>query len=156
MACGAAPARTLDEPLNDKPTVGSEINRGFEAAFNCVMANLADAQKTSDCDQAVVQAEEQKHADSDPFKLGLYYGACVHFATEIRSDTEGQATNRAAADDLTFAKIELKFTYQQFKLVRDAVGISDDHLIDATKMVPEGRAGAKRELLEWEQHPPGA
>jgi len=155
VAC-AAPAWAVDlnSSLNDRPTVGSEVKRGFKAAFHCMTSNNPFARKIADCVDDAASNDEQRHADSTPFRLGLYYGACVNLSTLVKTDTDLQKKNSAARADLEYAKIDLKYAYEQFRLVQKKIGLSDEQVVQGTGMLPEGRSGAIQQLRNWVKSPP--
>ncbi len=111
----AAPARAqskLEAPASRRPTVGSEINRGQDAAFNCSMnTDVLSRTAFTDCVSDTVTINRQKSILSDPFEFGLYVRALeIANIRRMTPDTDGMVRvwhNRAAhimrANKLTLA-----------------------------------------------------
>ena len=103
-----AAAADLNAPLDEKPTLGSEIKRGWNAAFDCSLAHIVDVQGMNDCTSAAGSKAHQERPNPDPFLLGLYLGSTLHFAAQAeRPDPVGgpipgvsdQATNKRNAEE---------------------------------------------------------
>lgn len=71
ISLGAHARTGLDAPVNTKPTVRSEIRRGYSAAFNCFLETTSDYSAFTTCVNAVQEDNVQKSTLSDPFLLGL-------------------------------------------------------------------------------------
>ena len=71
ISLGAQAQTSLDAPVDTKPTVRSEIKRGYSAAFNCFLEATNDYLAFTICVSAVQEENEQKSTLSDPFLLGL-------------------------------------------------------------------------------------
>src|ERR1700688_2710004 len=65
-------AADLNAPLVDQPTIGSEIKRGWSAAFDCHLNHLRPLGFAHCIDEAS-SAAEQNHANYKPFELGLFF-----------------------------------------------------------------------------------
>jgi hypothetical protein len=71
----AAQAVNLNAPLSRQPTVGSEIDRGQEASFECGLKNLVDLLAFINCVDRSLLLNKQKATLSDPYEFGLYVRA---------------------------------------------------------------------------------
>jgi len=65
----------LDAPVSRQPTVGSEIDRGQSAAFDCGLNNVGHLPAFVSCINNTVTTSQQKSTLSDPFLFGLYVRA---------------------------------------------------------------------------------
>jgi hypothetical protein len=74
VACAPVMAQNskLNAPISRQPTVGSEIDRGQEAGFDCGIHNLTDLSKFIACVNDVITANRQRTTLSEPFEFGLY------------------------------------------------------------------------------------
>jgi hypothetical protein len=68
-------AADLNAPVVPKVTIKSEIKRGDDAAFRCLMKTHMGWPDFSSCLDEVLSAETQRNTISDPFRLGFYYRA---------------------------------------------------------------------------------
>ncbi|WP_298261680.1 hypothetical protein [Bradyrhizobium sp.] len=68
----------LNAPISRQPTVGSEIDRGQDAAFDCGLHNLTNFAEFVACLNDIVTANRQKSTLSEPFQFGLYVRALQH------------------------------------------------------------------------------
>jgi hypothetical protein len=74
--CGGTGAQNakLDTPVSRQPTVGSEIERGQDAGFQCGLDHKETAKFVA-CVNDVLAANKQKTTLSAPFEFGLYVRA---------------------------------------------------------------------------------
>lgn len=74
MICAPAAAQSskLNAPISQRPTVGSEIDRGQEIGFECGLHNISDRAKLVGCVNDAIMANKQKATLSEPFEFGLY------------------------------------------------------------------------------------
>ncbi len=106
----------LDAPISRQPTVGSEIDRGQDAAFDCGLHNLTNFAAFVACMNDVITVNRQKSTLSEPFQFGLYVRALQH-AYVHKVALEGNVT--IWRDDMV--KI-MKSNRLSFKNFCDAVG----------------------------------
>jgi phosphoenolpyruvate carboxylase len=72
LAPTVASTASLDAPIDQKPTIRSEIHRGAMRAFDCHLANLRDNLQALFCTNDAISAETQKNTITDAFQLGLH------------------------------------------------------------------------------------
>jgi hypothetical protein len=82
----------LDAPISTKPTVGVEIKRGADTAFECFSKNLSKYRAFVECLNNEIHSNQQNNTKSDPYMLGLSIVALV----------DGQASNGGQEDPLWF------------------------------------------------------
>ena len=101
----------LDAPVSRQPTVGSEINRGQKAAFNCSMnTNVLSQTEFADCVSNTVTINRQRSTLSDPFEFGLYVRALeIANVRRMTPDTDGMVAvwHKRAADIMRSKKLTL-------------------------------------------------
>ena len=77
-APGLAQNSKLNAPISRQPTVGSEIDRGQDAAFDCGLHNLTNFAAFVTCLNDIITVNQQKSTLSQPFQFGLYVRALQH------------------------------------------------------------------------------
>lgn len=83
----------LNAPVSRQPTVGSEIQRGNEAAFDCSLHYLTDLRKFIVCMNDLIETNRQKSTLSEPFELGLYLQALSYASVHHHSlNSDGSFT----------------------------------------------------------------
>jgi len=123
-------AADLNAPLSDHPTLGSEIKRGWDAAFDCSLHNLnalADGQCISDASSAA----QQQHSNYKPFELGLYFGewqAEDLAAMSAQSLSNNVITRQAAPEHAR----EAAGAYTVFHHLQVELGVTDAQLMATT------------------------
>jgi hypothetical protein len=151
----AAQAPNLNAPIDTRPTIGSEINRGYSAAFDCSLQHVADALPFSQCVSDAVSTDQQKQPNSLPFMVGAYWGECVSEALMVKSDRELAASNSVAAASLPDAERELGMSYPVFRHYQQKLGVTDQQLVEAIDDVtPAGKQSFLAQLHAWENQPP--
>ena len=68
-------AADLNAPVVPKITIKSEIQRGGDAAFRCLIKTHTEWPAFSSCIDEALSAETQRNTITDPFRLGFYYRA---------------------------------------------------------------------------------
>ena len=68
-------AADLNAPVVPKITIKSEIQRGGDAAFHCLIKTHFVWLDFTNCLDEVQSAETQRNTITDPFSLGFYYRA---------------------------------------------------------------------------------
>lgn len=157
VAHRAAQAPDLNAPIDTRPTIGSEINRGNKAAFDCSLQNVADALSFSQCVSDAISADQQKQPNSLPFMVGAYWGECVSEALMVKTDLELAPTNSIAAAELPTAQRALALSYSVFRHYQEKLGVTDEQLIAADgDLTPNGKQSLLAQLRSWKQQPPKA
>jgi hypothetical protein len=76
----------LNAPVRQQLTVGSEIERGQDVAFECGLRNVVDFAKFAACINDAVTTNRQKVTLSEPFEFGLYVRALQHsYVHQVKS-----------------------------------------------------------------------
>jgi hypothetical protein len=80
MLCTPSMAQNskLNAPISRQPTVGSEIDRGQDIAFDCGLNNLTNTAAYVACLNDAITVNRQKNTLSEPFQFGLYVRALQH------------------------------------------------------------------------------
>jgi hypothetical protein len=154
MSISCAAATDLNAPLDERPTIRTEIYRGFRAAFNCVMEDSKYADGIERCALRHAGAEEQRMPNHLPFEVGLYYGACVFLRVQIEADTRISRSNSVAAAELPIVKHSYATLYRLFRQQQGILNISDKDLVDATGVINKAKAESLNELLLWARELP--
>ena len=152
---GTANAADLDAPLNDRPTLGSEIERGWRAATDCNLKNIANALEYVDCIDGTASKAQQEHSNANPFLLGLYYGEAAHFGTDPKVDSENASSNSFAASEVATDRARLAPAYEVFRHYQKQLDVKDDQLVGTlSDLSDKGKADALAQLKNWEIIPP--
>ena len=153
----ATQAPDLNAPIDTRPTIASEINRGNRAAFDCSLQHVSDALSFSECVSDAISTDQQKQPNSVPFMVGAYWGECATEALMVKSDLELASTNSVAAAILPDAQRELPMSYPVFRHYQEKLGVTDEQLIAALDDVtPAGKQSLLAQLHSWEKQPPKA
>lgn len=148
-------APDLNAPIDTQPTIGSEINRGTKAAFDCSLQHVSDALAFGECVSDAISADEQKQPNSLPFEVGALWGECTSEALLVKTDLELAPTNSVAAEELPSAQRELALSYKAFRHYQEKLGVTDQQLVAAVDDLSEaGRQSSLAQLHSWEQQPP--
>jgi hypothetical protein len=125
-----ASAVDLNKPINNTPTVATEIKRGSDAAWQCdsVMTNALDYAR---CIFKVEELNRQKVVDYQPFDLGLFFAAWLNLDI-----TAGSVKKVMGEDSTRFqdAYREADSMFTLFSSVQAEMKVSDKQLINITKM----------------------
>jgi hypothetical protein len=81
---GHASANVLDRPLNDKPTVRTEIVRGTDTAFACGPRSDLPTEEIR-CMTDAITADRLRHPDGVPFRVGVLYGGCYQLSADYKA-----------------------------------------------------------------------
>jgi hypothetical protein len=123
-------AADLNAPLVDRPTLGSEIKRGWDAASDCYLHNLealADGQCISDASSAA----QQQRSNYKPFELGLYFGEWQ--AEDLAAiSAQSLSNNVIAQQEAPEHAREAGAAYTVFRHLQAELGITDAQLMAAT------------------------
>jgi hypothetical protein len=155
-----APAKhapDLNAPIDTRPTIASEINRGNRAAFDCSLQNVSEAPSFSECVSDAISSDQQKQTNSLPFMVGAYWGECSSEALMVKSDSKLAPTNSVAAASLPDAERQLALSYPVFRHYQEKLGVTDEQLIEAIDdLTPTGKQMLLAQLHAWEKDPPPA
>lgn len=132
---------TLDAPTTKRVTIGSEIQRGFDAVFEVTLdANPTDLLGYTERIEAVFDREKQKNTDSDAYLLGASLQAWSAMSIALRVNRESSIAQDprvlASADGWAW------IWFRKFRVLQKQLSIDDKVLISATPM--------KYEVLEPE------
>jgi hypothetical protein len=136
-------AADLNAPIETKPTVGSEIRRGTEAAFDCFSRNVMSPFDAEECTSNVeAQNRQRLQAGFEPFSLGAYYMGWFL--------ADGFAFNAKLGEALTAqwhrVATDLFASYRDFQ---NRLSLTNDQLITAGKFTEKGAADAKARIEFW-------
>ena len=120
---GSRPQR---ESCPAKITIKSEIQRGGDAAFHCLIKTHFVWLDFSSCLDEVLSAETQRNTISDPFSLGFYYKAYVLMGTI------GKATPEVRESGL-FVKQE-QFYFKTQGQLRKSLHLSENDICHALEI----------------------
>jgi hypothetical protein len=136
-------AADLNAPIEAKPTVGSEIKRGTEAAFDCFSRNVMVPFDAEECTSNVESQNRQRlMAGFEPFSLGAYYMGWFLADGFAFNDKLGSALSaqwRRVAADL----------FASYRDYQNRLGLTNDQLITAGKFTVQGAANAKTRIEFW-------
>jgi len=149
----AAPAFAADinAPLNDTPTIASEIRRGDTAAFHCHLDNLIEQLAFSDCISAAAKGDEQRHPNYAPFELGLYLKTFMLDPARIE---EGRKVGTINNDDIAFITNDIAISYFEFRLNQKKLGLTDEQIVAALAAGDPASWLSLEQFREWERNPP--
>ncbi len=145
LTISGAAAADLNAPINNTPTIGSELQRGVAAAFDCHLKFVSDTSRQSQCALDAASVDQQRHPDFKPFHLGVFWGMWMEWGFDIQSDRSIAGTNTFAAARLPELIRERETYLPLFRRIQREVGVTDEQLVNAQQaMLP----AAKAKLLE--------
>ena len=145
---GQAAAADLNAPIVDHPTVGSEIERGWRAAFECQLNGITDNSAVDDCVSAEGSRAQQEHTQAAPFLLGLYASQTFHYATRLKVDAANAATNSFAASEVDTDQRELAEVYKVYIQYRQQLHIADDQVVSTLSDLSDAGKRSAAEVLK--------
>ncbi len=128
LSAGPLAAANVDAPVNANPTVRSEFLRGNSAGGDCRRASPAgslDWLPVANCVSNVVSVETRANRITDPFKLGIYYGAGVTMET-LKKVADSLGRSREFRDS-TYQSVS-GFYLAEVKRLKDRLEISEDEI----------------------------
>jgi hypothetical protein len=128
-ALGAAP--DLNAPLDTRPTLASEMRRGWSAEAECYDVRSSPLEYGL-CVSRLGDRESARIGDPTPYKLGLYLRAWASMDLRFRSDGELAASNAFAAADLPGARRECASDALVARGLQKRLGLTDAQLMSAT------------------------
>ena len=147
----------LDAPMEQRPTVRTEINRGYEAAFTCVINSGVSASGLYKCVENSVSHNKQAVANPTAFMIGAYLQACENLAGIIQSQQPLAETNPIARAQLSDATVYLGVTYRRFRNEQQNLGVSDNQIVESIRdLSANGKQVVLAKLQIWRQSPPPA
>jgi hypothetical protein len=124
----SASAADINAPVERTITVKSELRRGSDAEFNCMMSTTIYWTQFSDCISRVVSEETRVNRITDPFRLGLYLSA--YLSIENTRSAVLKAMKKESRNDKIFVETE-RFYYHQQKYLKESLGLSNDDICHA-------------------------
>lgn len=82
LGANANAQNALDAPISRQPTVGSELDRGSMAGFDCGIKHVIDRDPFIACVNDLIEINRQKSTLSEPFELAVYLAALHHAAVQ--------------------------------------------------------------------------
>lgn len=139
-------AADINAPLNETPTIASEIRRGEMAAVKCNGDNLLDPLAFSKCTSAAAMADEQRHRNSAPFQLGLYWQESVLNTIQVEGGGYGADVNEL--------KTFIATSYQGFRFFQKQLDLTDEQIVTAVAANDPAYQPLLDQLHSWERNPP--
>jgi hypothetical protein len=115
LACAPAAAQNLkpDAPTGRRPPIGSDVDRGQDAAYICGINNTMNFSKFAACVDGAIRTNRQRGAPPESFEFGLYVRALQHsHAHGVAFNDEG--TLRLWRDRLTTIMKSHGFSFKDF------------------------------------------
>ena len=152
-------AANINAPLDTRPTIGSEIRRGYSTALGCfIRHNMVST--FDDCILAAGAKAEQELSNSAPFLLGLNYGATDLAKTAFDVDAEMKRKTRSEFWEIRVRNDQRRLGdfYRVFKVEQKQVSISNADIANSfgpgTTDPKAARAEVLKELSFWDANPP--
>ena len=154
LALAAAPPN-LDAPLDSRPTLRSEINRGKAAAFECGLHHFGDLMEHDSCVEQVTNEAVQRVPNAAPFTVGAYFQACEDFAELVEIMEKQNDQSDYYARRIAEARHYLALTYPVLKNYQAKVKLTNAQLVAAIdELTPVGRQTFLARLAAWAKDPP--
>lgn len=145
-----AHAADLNTPLNDKPTLGSEIHRGLWAANACyfIHDNEFHPDSFDGCIISRDSANTQSVPSYKPFSLGLHFQAWFWYDTgiTIAAKTPG---NRFNSDISKRSGVYAPLDFEIFRKLQRDLGVSDAQLIQIAGIPSAGVKETYQRIGYW-------
>jgi hypothetical protein len=135
LFCAPALAANMNAPLNEKPTLASEIKRGFYAESGCF---TLDPKQQGFCLNDLAMADVQSHSDSRAFELGVYFAGWNSAMVAVETNSPGDWRKEAA--DLG----------GHLKRLQQELDVTDDQLIGA---IPDFNDFGRQRIKVWMRTP---
>lgn len=141
LTTSAVAQTDLNAPVDEKPTIASEVKRGIGAAMDC--RGTGDFNK---CVLDAASANTQKQPNTNSFELGLFYEACQESELHADVDKRMASENSAASSSVPSDMEDITSNFELMLAKQRLVKVSDQQLValDADR-TPESRA----RMLEW-------
>jgi hypothetical protein len=130
LAAGPVVAQDLDAPLNTKPTIRTEIERGRDAASACTYGPGTDYVAYTDCIDAITTQASASGTSSDPFKLGVDSNAWEQTDIVIHLYIENNSYPDQVADMKKFGW----FYYSSTNKLEKKLGLNNKKLCQVTQV----------------------
>lgn len=144
-------AADLDAPLEQKPTLGSEIRRGVAAARQCYLKddNTIQPINFADCIVHLDDSSDQASPSFKAFSLGVHYGAW-HWET-----IEADVARSNPSDELqkSVAEVAAQFAPGDFTIWRvyqRELGVTDLQILTLADVPIAVRKETLAEFKEWD------
>jgi hypothetical protein len=151
VAVGTADAVDMNSPAPRTITIGSEIQRGAEAAGQC-SPKLEPGDYVACIDGIVGRAAENATND-DPFMLGMFLAAWTTVDVDVRVDEMFPNVGPPAASGVS----ALEWASSEFRRMRAfqaKLGVSDDQLVETATKLLLGSSDFRQRLAYYRQHAP--
>ncbi len=126
-----AMAASLNEPVVDKPTIGSEIRRGYESAALCEEFRRSEA--LDRCFKRVEAEDAAKRTTYAPFRIGLRLGSLLRQDGFYRALDETADRTLDAKAERAAANLHALQDASDVKIYSRELGISLDQVLDAAR-----------------------
>ena len=136
----------LNAPINTTPTVGTEIKRGMDAAFQCPIT--VDPLSFSGCIFNFETQNRQKVVDYQPFDLGLFFEAWA--LLDSVGYTEHEVQGDLAQKTYVVARGRAASMYKVFRSIQQKLGVTDEQLVSLSSRKKEPLA---QRLEFWSKLP---
>lgn len=145
LFCLSATANSsdLDSPIVNKPTVRTEINRGYEAAFDCSLHNAGNPRGEFRCVSGVVSYNQQNNTSTPAFKTALYFSSW-------QSSKGGYDVARKFNVELRDYLFNVNAFFEDFKDARKESSISVLMLCEARKIEKIYCDEVIKDVANWE------
>lgn len=145
----------LDAPLDSRPTLRSELNRGRAAAFDCGLHHFDDMLDHSACVDHVISEAVQRVPNATPFMVGAYFQACEDFAEMVEIMAKDDSQSDYHARRIAEARHYLALTYPALKNYQGKLRLTNAALVSAfDDLTPAGRSDYLAHLAAWAKDPP--
>ena len=151
-----ARAADLNAPINNQPTLGSEIARGNDAAYNCFFHSGNDprppsALNLSICIMNTADADRQQHTVYLPFQLGILFGGWQLEDSKLRSAESLAATNIFAQQEIPDDRYHTLQLFTVFESIEHKLKVTDEQVISAATvdLTPEARSMIPKRMKYW-------
>lgn len=133
--------------------VTDDIKRGVEDALRCAL-QYAGPEEISGCTYNMARLNAQDGQDARAYNLGLTFETWRDLDVDWVSDQKLPKTEQVPALQLQDEEAGAKSMYQLYRGARDALGLTDDHVLALmTKLSPAGKSAALSRLHFWATHP---
>ncbi len=143
-------AADLNAPIQNTPTLGSEIHRGIGAATDCYFLhdNNFDPLSYTGCVTRADSKNTQAQAAYRPFSLGLHFQAWLWEDIEIQmyhGDPHKVFAKRLAEQAGQYAPLEFAI----FRRIQMELGVSDGQLMAVTDLTAAGKNETLARIAYW-------
>ena len=113
----------VNAPLDERPTIASEIRRGFQAGHKCEESDLAAEEQI--CIERLSVAEGARLANIEPFRLGVNLFAWLDY------DRKAQTPETTKAERMFFV-LQAKLAFIETNSDRERLDVTREQLFAAS------------------------